>query len=197
MDRAARHRLIVDHVSWATWIARKHHQRWPRLDYDEMVGEALVALVESARRFDPKKGKFRSFVATRIHGAISDRVRRDDIGGRDQRSAVDRQIKPRTNPTRVDGDVAGVARRWRGFPSFPASQDEVVDARMALDRLKAAVDRLPPRLATAWRSYYFADRDLKTIGRELGVTESRVCQMMGEAWRLLGDPDSIIADVCD
>ena len=41
--------------------------------------------------------------------------------------------------------------------------------------------RLPPRLRMVVTLYYFEDLSLKEIGRVLGVTESRICQLHTKA----------------
>ncbi|MGI8793378.1 MAG: sigma-70 family RNA polymerase sigma factor [Acidimicrobiales bacterium] len=49
------------------------------------------------------------------------------------------------------------------------------------DRLSAAIADLPPRLHTVIVGYYFDGRTMRDLGEQLGVTESRVCQLCGEA----------------
>ena len=53
------------------------------------------------------------------------------------------------------------------------------------------IDRLPERMQQVLGLYYCEDLNLREIGQVLGVTESRVCQIHGEATRrlrrLLGD----------
>ena len=53
--------------------------------------------------------------------------------------------------------------------------------------LANAIAKLPARLRMVVTLYYFEDLSLKEIGRVLGVTESRVCQLHGHAMRLLRD----------
>jgi RNA polymerase sigma factor for flagellar operon FliA len=49
------------------------------------------------------------------------------------------------------------------------------------ERLAHAIDTLPTRLQTLLRLYYERDHTLREIGDELGVTESRACQLHAEA----------------
>lgn len=51
--------------------------------------------------------------------------------------------------------------------------------------LAHAVGKLPSRLRLIVTLYYFEDLSLKEIGRVLGVTESRICQLHGQAMRTL------------
>lgn len=189
MRKAQRDRLILAHIGWATWIARECWLRAPILEYEECVGEAMIGLLLASASYDPKRGKFSSWAAVKIRGAIADRLRRDELLGRDQRTPLEKELAPRAKPHRVDGDVGDIAEAKTayvaGFPFLPPTQETQVEARLALYRLRDAARALPGRLGTAYARYYFEDVDLKTIAKDMGVTESRVCQMMSEARRLL------------
>lgn len=67
--------------------------------------------------------------------------------------------------------------------------DTTVDAFYSERRtfLANAIAKLPARLRMVVTLYYFEDLSLKEIGRVLGVTESRVCQLHGQAMRLMRD----------
>jgi RNA polymerase sigma factor for flagellar operon FliA len=66
----------------------------------------------------------------------------------------------------------------------PASACEERELR---GRLAAALDALPARTREVVQLYYAEDRTQAEIGRALGVTESRVCQILGKAHALLRD----------
>jgi RNA polymerase sigma factor for flagellar operon FliA len=57
--------------------------------------------------------------------------------------------------------------------------------RERLTQVKAAVAALPPRMRAVVTGCFFEGRRLVDIAAELGVTESRVCQMKHEALSLL------------
>ena len=63
--------------------------------------------------------------------------------------------------------------------------EEATSYRELLGHLGEAVEQLPPRQQMILRMYYQGEMTLKEIGRQVGVTESRVCQIMGEATRKL------------
>lgn len=65
--------------------------------------------------------------------------------------------------------------------------DPAVDACYGERRtfLANAIAKLPARLRLVVTLYYFEDLSLKEIGRVLGVTESRICQLHGQAMRML------------
>ena len=63
------------------------------------------------------------------------------------------------------------------------------------ERLDAAIQRLPERERAVVSGYYLGGRSLKEIGVTLGVTESRACQLHGQAIqrlrRLLLEEDAL------
>lgn len=59
--------------------------------------------------------------------------------------------------------------------------EELASIHESHDRLHGAIAELPARQQMILEMYYQREMTLKEIGREVGVTESRVCQIMGEA----------------
>ena len=53
--------------------------------------------------------------------------------------------------------------------------------------VRDAVSMLPDRLRTVVVGYFFEERPMEDLARELGVTESRVSQMRAEALSLIGE----------
>ena len=49
--------------------------------------------------------------------------------------------------------------------------------------LRDAIGRLPEKEGFVVSSYYFDDLNLKEIGRRLGLSESRICQIHGRAMK--------------
>ena len=70
---------------------------------------------------------------------------------------------------------------------------ELASRRELLDRLVAGIGGLPEKMQQVLSLYYCDNLNLKEIGAVLGVTESRVCQIHGEATRRLRDTLSDIA----
>lgn len=59
--------------------------------------------------------------------------------------------------------------------------DEIASIREMKERLRRAISGLPERQQMILEMYYQREMTLKEIGLHVGVTESRVCQIMGEA----------------
>ena len=63
--------------------------------------------------------------------------------------------------------------------SFPP--DEVLSQQQFREQVAAALGRLPERERMVLSLYYERELNLKEIGEVLGVSESRVCQIHGQA----------------
>lgn len=66
-----------------------------------------------------------------------------------------------------------------------AGPEELLLRRERLGYLRDAIDALPARLRTVVNGYFFEERPMAHIAVELGVSESRVSQLRGEALNLL------------
>ncbi|MBV1858449.1 MAG: sigma-70 family RNA polymerase sigma factor, partial [Nannocystaceae bacterium] len=71
--------------------------------------------------------------------------------------------------------------RGMELPSPSPRPDELSMKREMVRRLGHAIGNLPPRKQRVLEMYYQREMTLREIGLELGVTESRICQIMGEA----------------
>jgi RNA polymerase sigma factor FliA len=70
--------------------------------------------------------------------------------------------------------------------SEPSPEDVIVD-RERTAYLFDAVAALPERLRVVVMGYFFEERSMADLGAELGVSESRISQIRGEALALLRD----------
>jgi RNA polymerase sigma factor for flagellar operon FliA len=68
-----------------------------------------------------------------------------------------------------------------------ASPDDIILDRERKGYLVAAIANLPERLRRVIIGYFFQEQPMQTLADELGVTESRISQMRGEALALLKD----------
>lgn len=75
--------------------------------------------------------------------------------------------------------------RGMELPSPSPRPDELSMKREMVRRLGKAISNLPPRKQRVLEMYYQREMTLREIGLELGVTESRICQIMGEATQKL------------
>jgi len=162
-----RDQLILDHI-WLAEVLAVQVRKPVGFVWPDARSAALEGLVRAARTWDPTRGggDFRSFAAQRMRWAIVDGIRQ-------------------ASPWRT--------KRGIGAPPWPvpfwelptgemrsdeSEPEEVVIVKEEAIEVRTAVAALPPRLQLVIRRYFYEDRTLTQIGAELGVTESRACQLM-------------------
>lgn len=158
------------------------------------------------------RSSLEAYVERRIRGAIQDELRAMDPLSRDERKdartlgAASRALEIELARAPEAGEIAdrakmpvarvyALAERLAAISMAPLSEDLVagqhVDALTLLSqnetmaRVAAAIDQLPERQRTVLALYYLEDLSLNQIAKMLGVTESRVCQISGDAVKRL------------
>jgi RNA polymerase sigma factor FliA len=72
-------------------------------------------------------------------------------------------------------------------PAEPERPDHAYEKTEVRDRVRGAIDSLPPRERRVIALYYYGEVTMKEIGAELGVNESRVSQLHARALGRLRD----------
>lgn len=153
---------------------------------DDIYSAGLEGLVRGVDRFDPARGvPVGAYVERRITGAIQDLLREEDHLSRDERRrARETGIETRPYPLRLDDDSA--ADLHDVLPNARADDPEDVAARRrAVVVFERAARALPARTREILRLYYSESLSQKEIGARLGVTETRICQLMREAHKAI------------
>lgn len=159
---------IMSHMGLVRTLAAKVAWRIPR-HRDDLIAAGALGLVQAARRFDRTRGRFSPYAYRRIRGAMQDFLRGERNPGNRVRgdSTVRREPLSEDFPDLRQDSVAEVARRERN------------------GRLALAVSALSPKQSAVIRASFFAGRNLRQIGQQEGITESRVCQIWQSALREL------------
>lgn len=144
--------------------------RTPRsISFEELEAAGAVGLLEALRRYDPALGpSWRAFASRRIRGAMLDWLREVDPlkrrrgrGGR--RPFVRLEALGELADRRVELEAAHLEAR---------------------ETVEAVLRRLPARDRRMLELRYVEERTLADIAAELGISESRACQLAGRAlWR--------------
>ena len=146
---------------------------------DLMYAEALWGLFEAARRYDPRAGaSFRTFARRRIEGAIRDWMRTEDhmsVYGRNRANAAGEAGAVMVSLDDDDELRESIADPNTLDPLGAVIADEE-RAPMAL-----AIRRLPRRVQRVLRLRFVDGRTFVEIGRIMGYSESRGCQVVREA----------------
>ncbi len=147
--------------------------------YEDIFCAASKGLVEAAITYRKKRGAFVTFAYWRVEGAILDYLRSEDHLTRTERTAT---------------EVSGILLRERPISLSAQAREEAESISdpmainafdiLASEELKAEVmcefNKLDEKHRYAIQQVYWHERKLKDIGLEMGVTESRVCQIIRE-----------------
>ncbi|MFB3883329.1 MAG: sigma-70 family RNA polymerase sigma factor [Armatimonadota bacterium] len=219
-----REALIEGYAGLARYVVDRMNLRpGAGLDYDDLVSEAVVGLIDAVDRFDPSRGiKFETYAYHRIRGTVIDMLRSLDwlprsvrqreakladasakLSEEFGRSPTDEEVAEELGLTLSELDTITAEAALQSIESLDdtlAAEDSEVGTLGDLiadettpspeatlergaerDLVAQAADSLPDAERTVIALYYHQGLTLKQIGRVLGVSESRTCQIHGKA----------------
>lgn len=205
-----RSELIACGLPLVRAVARTTARRLPYwVDVGDLVGAGHEGLLHAVDCYDEAKGElFEPYARVKIRCAVFDSLRAEDCLTRYARRWVvrkDKLVHRLRHELGHDPSEPDVAERLGlsledyqrtlgqvGFGWLHIDADGCADKRNVLAedvvaqdelhaQLRAAVARLSPRRQRAIELYYWHERTQLEIARELGVTESRVCQILSES----------------
>lgn len=161
-----RNALVEKNMGLATHFA--NHFQASRMEYEDMVQEAYLGLMDAAMLHDPRKGKFSTYARWHILKRIMDAIH--------NRNEIIRT--PKRRPSHIcgslnEGQVAEI------LDSHPHVSEGIDEAEM-VDQVRAAIKQLPSREAIVLRLRYGINTERMTlakVGDILGVTAERVRQI--------------------
>lgn len=164
MDRDARKKRIVAHADLPGQIAWRLARRLPaHVNRGDLTSAGMLGLIEAADRYREEHGvPFGAYARTRVAGAMIDALRAEQLGPRRSGAAhislveLEEDAVPRTEPA--------------GFAAVALRQDR--------ERLREAMSELDEREQRILALHYEQELTQREIGSLLGVTESRVCQLL-------------------
>lgn len=183
----------------------------PSVDVADLIQAGMLGLLEAAANYTAHRGaSFETYAGIRIRGAMIDALRKLDWAPRSVHrkaravAAVMRDIERETGREARDTEIA--ERLGISLDEYHAIVQDAASCRLAsLDEATAgeaqdgadpfleateagfrealaqAIDGLPEREKLVMSLYYTDELNLKEIGAVLSVTESRVCQLHGQA----------------
>jgi RNA polymerase sigma factor for flagellar operon FliA len=138
----------------------------PNVEIDDLVQVGMIGLDKALRDYIPEPGVlFATYASHRIRGAILDELRRNDPLSRAQRKSGE------------EITFEAIDDAFEVVEPSPGPLGELEDKRRA-QALAREIRNLPPRERYVMELHYDHDMKLKEIGVTLGVSESRVCQMI-------------------
>lgn len=169
-------------MDWADRIAICQHRRLPRfVQLDDVKQAAYMGLIKATRSFDPDRGaSFKTFARYRIVGAIADDLRLSDWGTRGARRdgmVTHHSFFSEVRPNAVfDND-----REWYDVEDLAinVSEDVMVDLDNKAE-VAAHLRGLSSRDRAIMVMYYMRSMTMLEIGREVGLSEARVSQLISQ-----------------
>ena len=172
-DEAA---LFDRYVHVAKWVAHQYANGWSlAAEWADVYADASIGVLNAIRHFDPARSLTqKAYVFIRARGAAIDGIRQRGYKSR-------KDVDTRRAPLSLDMLRAAVANGGDGWepPAIEHGYAEV-DAAVTVPLLLVHLSR---RRRFVIEAYYLAGRSMADIGAELGVTESRVCQIHVQALR--------------
>ena len=190
---------------------------------DDLSSAGAIGLIHAVDSYDARHGSsIESYARVRIRGSILDALRRDDIVPRRMRAQLSKILRARRKLEAERDDVsnaevaaeAGVREElvesleetvlgsgvvhidsFDTFADQASNVEALVSGREDQQRLREALTQLADKDRQVLLRYYFQEQTYKEIGAEMGLTESRICQLHRQAVKRLGkmlrknDPD--------
>lgn len=181
------------------------------VELDDLLQVGMIGLIQAKEGYDASQGaSFSTYAGIRIKGAMIDEVRRNDWIPRSVQQKMKRVgdaikcVEARLTRTASSNEIAEELNislaeyqeisselaccRMTSLDDFDSESDgESVDpfARLEDDGFKqalaVAIQNLPKKEQLMMSLYYSDELNLKEIGEVIGVSESRVSQIHGQA----------------
>jgi len=157
-----------------TYLAMKLFAGGSAVMVDDLVNVAFAAIWKARARWDPRLSSFATYGMIKARSAMLDELRAMDHVPRLERARAKKEGRTLKKVESIEHDFTITSRPDRRFP-IPALAAAASDLWR---RLRSVVG---PRGAEVLERYYRRDYTLKEIGQQLGLSESRVCQLHAQA----------------
>lgn len=201
--------LVSEYLPLVKKIGLHLSARLPRqVELDDLMQVGLMALVQASASYDAGQGaSFATYASIRVKGAMLDEVRRNDWKPRSVQQSMKRvagaisQLEARLGRTVQDAEIA--AELGVSLAEYHEISRELVFSKVTLleeaeeggepdpltllesaelkGALASAIKSLPEKEQLMMSLYYGEELNLKEIGLVMGVSESRVSQLHGQA----------------
>lgn len=176
--------MIADVIAQNSHLAKRAASLAPAHLREDAEAAAMVGLWQAAQSFDESKGGLKEHLLARARGAVADFLRGWDHLSRDHRKEVKAGSCDDVCLVSSNGGHDGVSV----MAALAVEPEAERSAIMASDL--EAVDLLPIRMR-AIVAACLSGETLADIGALLGVTESRVCQIVHEAEAWIRDAQAL------
>jgi RNA polymerase sigma factor for flagellar operon FliA len=199
-DHADADALVTSYMPTANAIVRSLMRRIRPgiVEYEDCAQAAAIAVLQCARRFDPRMGvPFSGFVRSRVRGAVFDLLRAELRSRGAFAGSVERMVErtqsliPQSDTDEFDACVDLIADLGLGLMlesgGWGVDPSELHAASYAFSGRPAEilVAKLPNRLADLVRTHYFEGISFTDIAATWGLTRGRISQLHSAALKQL------------
>ncbi len=175
-----RYREIVHRIA-----GRVHRRSPPSVQREDLVAAGMSGLWDALRRRSELSGEnLDYYVCRRVRGAVIDELRAEDWL---PRRRGERWGRHGSGAALAVVHLEDLGPREQGQASLAEGADgeELTGRKRAVERLRAGLERLPPRERYVVTRRDLDDVSIKNLGEALGVSPPRVCQLRTQALRRL------------
>ena len=181
------------------------------VQFDDLLQAGMLGLLESVSKYDPSKGaSFETYAGIRIRGAMLDEMRKGDWAPRSVHrnsrliTETIRSLENEKGAHASDRDIASALDEYHSIirdtancrlfsyeevnegddPSilpYVEGDDHGTEQGALLQSISSAIGELSEREQLVMSLYYDEELNLKEIGAVLGVSESRISQILSQA----------------
>jgi RNA polymerase sigma factor for flagellar operon FliA len=179
---------MVEFIPLARSVAARHTRRGS-LDWQDATQDALLIVPKAVESWREDGGaSLKTWVSLRMHGAVVDALRlrsyvsryaatnhADDWRGR-QPTSLDLTVTHRSTGESGQNTTVGDQQADPADAYLDLEDEDWRTWKLAL--LREAVTQIPPHQRQVLEMYYWGGMTQAAVGAALGVTESRICQIV-------------------
>jgi len=146
------------------------------LQYEDLMSAGIIGLYNAIRLFKFKGIKFQTFLEWKVRGAILDAIREYAPLNRSYHKKI------KNNNDKISTFVIPITEENEEiiFSQYISHPFEFVNETLRIAKigmvLKEAIDRLSDKRKAVIIKYYFEEKSMMEIGKELGIAESTTSQ---------------------
>lgn len=182
MRTVERNALVEQHLPMVRRIARKLSRSVDCMEYEDLVQEGVLGLLDACERFDLERvenpdNAFVAYASMKIRGAMLDRVRTLRAGTRTYHPHLVSLDEPA-------GDEESPGSKLDYLRAQDDVENEVV-SRDECSRVRGTINLLSKQQRVMIWQHYFCGKSIQEVGKVLAVGKDRSYQIHQDALRTL------------